>query len=84
MNPEEGSDRTCVMPDDLVTYAEMWDALLSAAYPRFCAVPQPLVGLLPTEQRQALERVSRGETAPLSIQTNYFADPALVKEAQHA
>jgi len=84
MLPEPGSSRTRVMPDDLVTYAEMWDTLLADAYPRFCAVPQPLAGLLPPEHRQALEQVSRGDVPPLSIQTNYFADPALVKETQHA
>jgi len=84
MNPEEGSDRTCVMPDDLVVYADQWDTLLTAAYPRFTEVPQPLLAVLPEEKRQALEAVSRGTEKPLSIRANYFADPARNRESANA
>ncbi len=77
MFPEEGSRRTQVMPDDLLRCADDWDSQLVDAYPRYLQVPQPLSRLLPEQQRQALEAVSRGDTKPLSIRCNYF-DPASV------
>lgn len=76
MYPEPGSVRTRVMPNDLLTCAEMWDGLLAMAYPCFLDVPQPLLRVLPENQRQALEAVSRGDEKPISIRANYFPDPA--------
>lgn len=69
--PEAGCQRTRVMPDDLLRCAEIWDRQLAAAYPRFEAVPQPLAEVLAPENRQALSRIARGETAPLSIRSCY-------------
>lgn len=73
--PEEGSDRTCVMPDDLLRYAEQWDQRLAEAFTRFDKVEQPLAGLIKPELLEKAGRIACGETQPDSIRTCYF-DPA--------
>jgi len=84
MVAEPGCERTRVEPDDLVRYADHWDALLRGAYPEFLQVAQPLLELLPAEQRHNLEMVSAGTGTPQSIRDNYFPDPRLGKERGHA
>jgi uncharacterized protein len=70
--PEEGCARTCVMPDDLLTYAKDWDKLLFAAYPNFIKNEQPLARLLSDDKLKALQKISRGDEQPLSISNCYF------------
>ncbi len=75
-SPEVGSDRTRVLPDDLLRYADQWDAKLNAAYPDLVRVEQPLLHLLGATERLELESISCGRRVPLSIRTNYCPVPA--------
>lgn len=70
--PEVGSSRTRVMPDDLLTFADDWDARLAGAYPQVSRVEQPLVNLLTSDQWQALQQVSAGHQPALSVRLIFF------------
>ncbi|MDH4100570.1 MAG: SET domain-containing protein [Nitrospirota bacterium] len=70
--PEEGSDRTCVMPDDLLRCAEEWDTRLAAAFTRFDKVEQPLSGLIKPEFMDKARAIARGEIEHDSIRTCYY------------
>lgn len=73
--PEDGCERTRVMPDDLLHHADQWDALLRDAYPLYSRLEQPLAKLLSAQQRHDLEAVSCGAAEPVSIRHCYY-DPA--------
>lgn len=73
--PEEGTDRTCILPDDLVRHHEEWDRLLLEAFPDVLRVAQPLVPLLSPETWATAQAIARGEAEMASILTCYY-DPA--------
>lgn len=72
--PEEGCDRSCVMPDDLLHFSSVWDRKLAEVFPSFNEHLQPLVPYLSDKQLKTLQAVSRGDVAPSSIRNCYF-DP---------
>ncbi|HZG58876.1 SET domain-containing protein [Paenibacillus sp.] len=73
--PEEGTDRTRVMPDDLLRYYEVWDAQATEAFRSFGRVAQPLKHLIKPEFAAKLDRVaSLGEPIDSVIATYYDRD----------
>lgn len=70
----EGGDRTVVYPDDLLHFAERWDAQLATAFPRVMQVAQPLQKYLPKKTWQTIQAIDQGKIKPLSISTCYYAE----------
>jgi hypothetical protein len=52
--PEAGTDRTLVRPDDLLHYADVWDAQALAALRDYERVPQPLAAVIRPEHHRCL------------------------------
>lgn len=78
--PEEGCERTTVMPDDILRNAAVWDAQLAAAFPSFNKLEQPLAGLLAPETLAKVKRIAAGQEPLDSIRCCYF-DPSLRSHA---
>jgi uncharacterized protein len=78
---ERGCDRTRVMPDDLLRYADKWDRQLADAFRLFGKVKQPLSGLIAPEHLAKAQRIARGDAAPDSIRTCYY-DPDRAAEGR--
>ena len=72
--PEPGSDRKCVMPDDLLRYHELWDAQLRSAFSRFNIVAQPLSDLIDPAFEEKVRLVASGKEEMDSILKCYY-DP---------
>lgn len=53
--PEEGTDRTRVMPGDLLHYADVWDAQALEAFRHYNEVEQPLAHLIREEFKDKVE-----------------------------
>ncbi len=71
--PEEGSRRARVLPDDLLRYAERWDALAADAFTRFLQVDQPLLHLVKPEFAHKIEGIARRGEPLDSIASFYYA-----------
>jgi SET domain-containing protein len=71
--PEEGSRRERVMPDDLLRYADRWDALAADAFARFRHVEQPLLHLVKPEFASKIEGITRRGEPLDSIASFYYA-----------
>ena len=72
VEPEEGSDRTEVHPDDLLTYYNEWDDQLKDAYRFLKEVKQPLKKILSPELWKDAIEVSNEKKEMASIILNYF------------
>lgn len=70
--PEAGSDRTAVMPDDLLHYHKLWDALLNSAFARFNLVAQPLGDLIEEKYRDTVRKVATHQIEMDSILNCYY------------
>ena len=69
---EEGTERKVVYPDDLVKYANKWDAQLLPAFKEIVNVEQLLKPLLSEVQWQNIIEISRGKKAMESILNCYY------------
>lgn len=69
---EEGSDRTHVLPDDLLNYNTKWDLLLNEAFRTFNAVKQPLSHLIEETYREKVKMIAAGEKKMDSILNCYY------------
>lgn len=70
--PEAGSNRTMVMPDDLINYHKEWDAKLEEAFKNFSGVDQPLKFMLNKNTQQKADSIASGKMKMDSILTCYF------------
>jgi hypothetical protein len=70
--PEPGTDRTLILPDDLVRHHAAWDRLLLDTFPHLVRVAQPLAVLLPPEVWAKAKAIARGEAEMDSILTCYY------------
>lgn len=70
-----------IRPDDLLRYANRWDALIASAFERLAAVGQPLWELV--REKDNLARVLAGKTPIASCRQNYHgaAPPAGIELA---
>ena len=71
---EEGSDRVCVLPDDILRYHREWDSKLFNAFKHFNLVAQPLAGLIDPKYLGKVRAVAAGRAAMDSILNCYY-DP---------
>jgi uncharacterized protein len=70
--PEEGTDRTRVMPGDLIQYADLWDAQALAAFRHYNEVKQPLAHLIRPEFRDKVDIAARQHKLEDSIRAIYL------------
>ncbi len=71
--PEEGTDRTRVMPEDLLRYYPYWDRLAEEAFRRFNHVEQPLKHLIRREFASKVQAVA-DEREPMDSILNLYYD----------
>ncbi|MBF9239583.1 SET domain-containing protein [Hymenobacter sp. BT683] len=69
--PEPGSNRTQVLPDDLLNFHREWDAQLLEAFADFNKLKQPLLHLLAPAHRAKILAVAAGKAAMDSILNCY-------------
>jgi hypothetical protein len=55
--PEEGTNRSRVMPDDLLRYYRQWDEIAAGAFEHFNHVEQPLKHLILPEHQKKLHAI---------------------------
>jgi hypothetical protein len=72
VEPEEGSNRNVIYPDDLLRYYPEWDEKLLNAFPNILRVEQPLFHLLEKRIREKVKSISIGESKMDSILGCYF------------
>jgi uncharacterized protein len=70
--PEEGTDRSRVMPDDLIRLADMWDAQAIDAFRAYNGVEQPLSHLIRPEFREKVRIAADHHKLIDSIRDIYF------------
>lgn len=81
--PEPDTNRTCVMPDDLLHFYKEWDTRLKSSFTQFNKVDQPLAFLIEPQYRYKVNAISSGAEPMDSILNCYFSDDdnlMLVKE----
>lgn len=76
--PEEGTNRTRVMPDDLLHFHADWDKKLLAAFTTFNSLKQPLLKFLPPETQETARLIAEGKKKMDSILTCYYPQNGLV------
>lgn len=70
--PEEGSARMRVLPDDLLTCYEQWDAEATEAFRSFAQVEQPLAHLIQPQFAEKIDRIAKlGEPIDSIIATHF-------------
>jgi hypothetical protein len=70
--PEEGSDRTVVMPDDILHFYPQWDSKAAEAMKFFNQVAQPLKSLLEPRFTDKVNAVAAGKEPMDSILNCYY------------
>ena len=70
--PEPGTERTHVLPDDLLKYHPVWDKKLKDAFTFFNIVEQPLKSLLSEEVLKKAENIVKGKAQMESILSCYY------------
>jgi len=70
--PEPGTNRTMVMPDDLLHYHKEWDAKLIEAFKHFNKVHQPFLELFDRTYRDRVLDVAAGRAKMDSILNCYY------------
>jgi len=73
-DPEAGSSRQVVRPDDLLHYHQTWDEILSAVFPSVSKVKQPLQSLLNAPQWKKICQIADGKEMPDSILKCYYSE----------
>lgn len=82
--PEEGTDRTTIYPDDLIRYYHVWDEQLLNAFPLVKEVAQPLFKILEPALKEKALRIAAGEEKMNSILSCYYPSNSKMNgEAQH-
>ncbi len=76
--PEIGTSRTRVMPDDLLHFHAEWDVKLISAFEFFQAVNQPLAKFLPPSTLQKSKQIAAGKIKMDSILNCYFDEKSKV------
>jgi len=71
-HPEPDSDRTVVLPDDLLVYYPTWDAVAADAFKCFNQVDQPLGHLIDRKYRDRVDAVASGAIPMDSILSCYY------------
>ncbi|MGB5362595.1 MAG: SET domain-containing protein [Aureibaculum sp.] len=71
---DEGTQRKVVYPDDLLSYADLWDKQLLPAFKEIPNVEQPLKSLLTTTQWEDIIIIRKGIKSMDSIRNVYY-DP---------
>ncbi|MGE5702912.1 MAG: SET domain-containing protein [Clostridia bacterium] len=69
--PEPDTQRTIVMPDDLLRYHEMWDRIALDAFRRFNEVDQPLWHLVKPYMQKKIKAVADGSAMLDSVLALY-------------
>lgn len=69
---EEGTDRVCVYPDDLLHYHAEWDLEVVRALQQFYKVEQPLFHLIRPEFMEKVKIAVREQILPDSIKCIYY------------
>ncbi|CAN7753406.1 SET domain-containing protein [Paenibacillus sp. LjRoot56] len=70
--PEEGTDRTRVMPGDLLLYADAWDAQALDAFRYYDEVEQPLAHLIRPEFKDKVAIAAKEQRLLDSIRVIHF------------
>ena len=65
--PEAGTNRTMIYPDDLIRYYHIWDEDLLKAFPHLLEVEQPLFKLLDPDISEKAGRIASGREKMNSI-----------------
>lgn len=82
--PEPGTDRTTIYPDDLVRYYPEWDDQLLSAFPYLSQVAQPLMNILEPAVREKAFQIAAGKENMNSILSCYYPVHGKINgEAQH-
>ncbi len=71
--PEPGTNRTMVMPDDLLNHYREWDEKLKDAFKNFNEVPQPFLDLINPEFKDKVLEVAAGRMEMDSILNCYYS-----------
>ncbi|NNF58536.1 MAG: SET domain-containing protein [Rhodothermaceae bacterium] len=75
--PEPGTDRTRILPDDLLRHHDRWDGQLRDAFRHFNTVEQLLAFLGPLPTLETARSIGNGAAEMDSIQSFFYADGAL-------
>jgi len=70
--PEPNTNRTMVMPDDLLHFYKEWDAQLIEAFKHFNKVAQPFAKLIDPKYKNKVLQIAAGKTQMDSILTCYY------------
>lgn len=70
--PEQGTDRTRVMPGDLLQYADQWDAQVLDAFRYYNDVEQPLAHLIRPEFQDKIEMAASEQRLVDSIRAIHY------------
>jgi hypothetical protein len=69
---DEGTERRVVYPNDLLFYAQEWDALIKETFPLILSTPQALKHVLPRKKWNKIIRIINGNEKLRSIKSLYF------------
>jgi hypothetical protein len=72
VEPEPGSSRNVVYPDDLLRYYPEWDEKLLVAFPKILQVSQPLFQLLDKALQEKVTSIAQGKIKMDSILNCYY------------
>lgn len=78
--PEEGSIRTRVMPDDLLFFHQEWDKKLASAFGFFSDLKQPLMKFLSPEIQATARLIAAGKKEMDSILTCYYPQGGVISK----
>ncbi|MGO4911457.1 SET domain-containing protein [Leeuwenhoekiella sp. W20_SRS_FM14] len=69
---DEGTERKTVYPDDLLKYANVWDAQVKAVFSEITKVDQPLKNLISSATWNTIEDIISHKKEMASIAENYY------------
>lgn len=72
VEPEAGSNRNVVYPDDLLRFYPEWDEKLLVAFPKILQVSQPLFQLLDKALQEKVTSIAQGKRKMDSILNCYY------------
>lgn len=72
VEPEPGSNRNVVYPDDLLRFYPEWDEKLLVAFPKILQVSQPLFQLLDKALQEKVTSIAQGKRKMDSILNCYY------------
>lgn len=71
--PEPDTNRTMVMPDDLLHFYKEWDAKLKEAFKNFNKVAQPFIDLIDPQYKSKVLEIAAGRSEMDSILNCYYS-----------